>query len=644
MTAKRLFRISIVVLAIAAIAPLTSGAAAQDSSPELQLESIDISAYPNVHAVVVGPRNLTTDAIRSGTFTVTEGGAKREATVEPLPTNDLAVVLVIDTSGSMKGDAILAARNAATSFVSSMPPDTRIAVVGFGTVATIRSPFTTDHGKTTAALSALQVRGQTALHDAVIVASKLFENEKLSPGTRRVMVLLSDGGDTASKSSLAGASQALRAADVALSAIALATRESDSAALQILTSSTGGATAQAADPTALKGVFDSVANSVLRQYRVAWTSTGHGDSEVRLELKSGDRTWQAVRAVSFPAPSPTAPPVSTLPSPAATTVTAPALPIPRVITADSGRKWLYGGLGAGFLSALLALGVVFWPRPPKRRLATELGTRPRNEVSGFSQGMISATRTYFQRHDRGRWLATLLERAGMTMDAPTAAVLTGAVSVCLMAFALLLAGAVLAFFAGVLGLMICLLLLKSRADRRSQRFQDQFEACLQIIINSLRSGYGVSQAISTVARESEAPASEEFRRIVAETTLGMDQIDALQACAKRMNCAELQWVSESMEVNRDVGGNLANVLTGVAETIRSRARLARQVNSISAEGRISAQILLVMPGVAFVIQAAFNRSSLALLFHGIGLVLLVAGIASMALGYLWTRRIVHIKY
>ena len=620
---------------------LATPAAAIDPVGLLQVRDVDVTNYPQARAVVVPPRELTTDAISKGTFSVLEGGQAREAIVEPLPVGNLDVVLVIDTSGSMKGEAIASARRAATSFVQSMPADARLAVVGFGSVAAVRSSFTTDRAKTTAALAALQVRGQTSLHDALITGSKLFGDGPLPAGARRVIVVLSDGGDTASKSSLADASSALKAASVSLSAIALATRESDNAALTLLATAAGGAVAPAVDPAALKGVFDSVANSVLRQYRLRWTSGARGATDVTLSLQAGERTWQTVQPVSFPALPTT---VQPLPVSGPAPVPSPVTVRTRIGPVTSGDSGLFAGLAAGFLAALLAAGLVLWPRPPKRRLAVEMGVRPRHEVSGFSQGIIRTTRAYFQRHGRGAGLGALLERAGMTIDAPTAAVLAGVVALLGVVVGLVLGGVFVALLVGALGTACFFMVIKFRADRRSAKFRDQFESALQIIINSLRSGYGVSQAIETVARESEAPTSEEFRRIVTETSLGMDLIDALEACAHRVACDELVWVSQSMEVNRDVGGNLADVLTGVATTIRSRIRLARQIRAVSAEGRLSAKLLLASPLAAFAAQASFNRSNLGLLFRGGGLFFLAAGVVFMAIGYVWTRQIVRIKY
>ena len=124
----------------------------------------------------------------------------------------------------------------------------------------------------------------------------------------------------------------------------------------------------------------------------------------------------------------------------------------------------------------------------------------------------------------------------------------------------------------------------------------------------------------------------------------MDSVKAMEACAQRMRCEELQWMAESVEVNRDAGGNLTEVLAGVAETVRSRARLDRQVQALSAEGRLSARILIAMPIVIIGLQAVFNPSYLKEILHGGGLVLLAAGFVFMVIGYIWTKRIVRIRY
>ena len=631
-------------LGFAALALLLGAAPAfsiQPVSPtpnnELHVNRLDVSKYPNGAAVVVIPSELPTQAITEGSFTIYEGGEQRQATFELLPTtDDLAVVLIIDTSGSMAGAGIAGARQAAQSFVSAMPAQARIAVVGFGSTPKIYSAFTTDRAATVAALNSLKAQGATALYDAVTSGSKLFGDAAVAIGSRRVIVLLTDGGDSASKATLAEASRALQQSGATLSSIAMATIRTDTAALALLTSSVHGAMVPAADAGALQGVFHGVANSVLREYRIRWTSVTHGKVDLTVDLQVNGKHWRSVQPIEFPSAA----------APASLTPTQRPVGEPRrrIILATSGRPWLYGGLATGFFAALCALMVILWPRPAKRRLAPELGVRTSSEISGLSKGLIRATRSYFARHGRGRRLSALLEQAGMAMDAPTAAVLAGGIGVCGMAIGLALGSALSAIILGFFAVAGCYVVVKSRADRRCELFQTQFDAALQIIINSLRSGYGVSQAIGTVAAEANAPVSDEFRRIVIETGLGMDQIRALEACARRTRCDELVWVAECMEVNRDVGGNLSEILVGIAETIRSRTRLARQVATASAEGRMSAKILIAMPFLALVFQLLFNRTSLAPLFHGKGLILTIGSCISMTIGYLWTKSLIKIRY
>lgn len=638
MTQYRSLRCGIAALTVAVVVALNPGTAGGQSGSELVIDSIDMRAYPSASAIVVPPRDVKAAEIGPGSFVVKEGTKNVAVSVEALPTDKLAVALVIDTSGSMKGPAIVAAKKAAEGFVASMPIDTPLAVVGFGTAAKVYSPFTTDRTRSNAALRAMSVRGQTALHDALIAASKLFDDSSLPAGTRRVIVLLSDGGDTASKTTLADAARALERTKVSLSAVALATRESDTAALTVLATGSNGALASAADPAALNDIFAKIANNVLRQYRMRWTSNAKGATKVSVTLLAAGRTWESAREVSFPATSPLGPALPAVP-------TLKAVPNARRIgEATIGRGWLYTGIAAGFGSALLALGVLLWPKPAKRRLAGEFGVQKRKEVTGFTQGLINATQTYFRRTNRGNWLAALLERAGMAVDAPSAAVLIGALCLCGGLFGGVLAGVVGAIVVALMVFVLCIAIVKSRGDKRCALFQEQFDGALQIIINSLKSGYGVSQAIDTVARESQAPTSVEFKRIVTETTLGMDQIRALEACAARTGCQELAWVAECMEVNRDVGGQLSEVLVGIAGTIRARNRLARQVHSISAEGRLTAQVLFVMPFVAFLIQMAFNRKSMHLLFRGTGLAAFLIAMVLMAFGYYWVKTIIRIRY
>lgn len=621
------------------VAP-ASGLSAGPPLP-LPVERIDLAAYPNVKAIITAPRRASVDTLTAGNFRIVEGNAVRPITVTRLATSELAVVLVMDTSQSMSGAAMGAAQQAAKAFVQTMPAGVPVAVVGFANAPTVQSPFTTDHAATVAALSTLRAKGNTTLYDAVLKAVALHAQRPSQPNARKVMVLLTDGGDTRSVASLSDVSAALGASGISLSAIALATRESDLASLSVLASSAGGKVVSASDPAALQGVFGAISDSVLNQYEVAWTAKSRGATRVSIDLAAKDATYRAIQTIGFPRLAP-APTPSNAPSPISPSlrVNAP----PSVSTAGSDRLWLLLGVGAGFAALLTAAAVTLWPRAPRRRLAAEYGRAAAPELSSFTKRMVRLTDRFLQRGGRQLSLQRLLERAGLKTEPATALVFAGAVGFCALALGLMFGNFLLALLFAVAAVGLLYLIVLQKAERRSDLFQEQFETTLQIMSNSLKAGYGISQAIDTVARESDAPTNEEFRRVVRETRLGMDQIVALENCAHRVKCDDLLWLTDAISVNRDVGGNLTELFAGVAVTLRARSRLARQVMALSAEGRLSAKIMIALPFLVIAWTSIVNRRYLEELFRGVGPYLLLAAIGLMTTGYLWTRRIVRVDY
>lgn len=189
------------------------------------------------------------------------------------------------------------------------------------------------------------------------------------------------------------------------------------------------------------------------------------------------------------------------------------------------------------------------------------------------------------------------------------------------------------------------LLLRLLTVRRRTAFADQLEGTLQIVAGSLRAGYGLTQAISTVAGESPRPTSDEFERVVAENRLGRSIEDSMGALAVRMQSEDLGWVVEAIEIQHEVGGNLAEVLDTVTATIRDRNLIRRQVHALSAEGRLSAIVLLALPFAIAGLIGMISPDYLAELTGStMGLVMLAGGVVMMALGAAWIRRIVRVEY
>ena len=188
------------------------------------------------------------------------------------------------------------------------------------------------------------------------------------------------------------------------------------------------------------------------------------------------------------------------------------------------------------------------------------------------------------------------------------------------------------------------LYLKIKIAKRSSAFGEQLPDVLQLVASSLRSGFSLSQALDSVVSEGNQPVAGEIGRALAEVRLGVDLEDALDKVAERMSCRDMSWVVMAVRISRQVGGNLAEVLVTTVHTMRERAQMKRQVRALSAEGRLSAYVLVSMPiGIGlwlFMVRRDYVRP---LYTTGPGIVMLsMAGLA-MVVGSWWLSRIVKVE-
>ena len=192
--------------------------------------------------------------------------------------------------------------------------------------------------------------------------------------------------------------------------------------------------------------------------------------------------------------------------------------------------------------------------------------------------------------------------------------------------------------------LVPLLVMRVRIDRRRRAFMDQLPQTLQLLAGSLRAGYGLLQAIDTVVKEAADPTSTEFARVLTEARLGLPLEQALEGMAQRLESEDFHWVVLAIGIQREVGGNLAELLTTVADTMRNRAALRRQIRVLSAEGRISAWVIGLMPFfVAFALQILNPGYVGALLEEFAGILMLIVGGLLLVVGAIWLRRIVQIE-
>src|SRR5207247_10935548 len=146
------------------------------------------------------------------------------------------------------------------------------------------------------------------------------------------------------------------------------------------------------------------------------------------------------------------------------------------------------------------------------------------------------------------------------------------------------------------------------------QLRDQLPDVLTILASSLRAGHSFLQALDTVSKEIPEPAKAEFNRVVAEIRLGRSTEDSLEALADRVGSEDFKWAVLAVNIQREVGGNLAEILDNVSDTLRERAIMRRQVRVLTAEGRLSAYVLGAMPFGIGLYMFAVNREYISLLF------------------------------
>jgi tight adherence protein B len=265
--------------------------------------------------------------------------------------------------------------------------------------------------------------------------------------------------------------------------------------------------------------------------------------------------------------------------------------------------------------------------------------------TGWIPESVSSFGTRFARAQGfGEKLDAQLEAAGVSLRSGEFVVATvGAALVGAVLGAAILQNVLLAGLIGVLAGAIPTLVLKSTLKKRSDKMREQLPDVLTIMASSLRAGHSFLQALDTVAREIPAPAQVEFQRLVAEIRLGRPAEDALEALADRVGSPDFRWAVLAVNIQREVGGNLAEILDNVADTLRERATMRRQIKVLTAEGRLSAWVLAILPFAIAVYMFAVNPDYISLLFTTqIGLVMMGVGAVLIVLGILWMRKIVDI--
>jgi tight adherence protein B len=365
---------------------------------------------------------------------------------------------------------------------------------------------------------------------------------------------------------------------------------------------------------------------------------------------------QASTLASFPAP---VAPVTTTTDPGVTTteprtVTVPILEVAAVpIEIDVPWYATITGLRMGAAAVFVALSLVLLLLVPSRRtalsaLSSLAGLAGRSREGRLSELANKATLFAEDRINRGKGEGRLrlrLDQAGLRLREGEFLLLVFAVLLVAVIGGFLFGGIFWAVGLGAVVILAATSLIRWLGERRATAFRLQLPDSLQLISGSLRAGFGLNQAITAVANEQDAPASEEFARAQLEVHLGREIEDALRNMAKRVQSEDLPWVAEAIEIHREIGGDIADLLDQIASTVRERERIRGQIQVLSAEGRISGLVLVLLPfiiaGLTFSVAPEYLRE---LTDTTTGKIMLAGGSSAMVIGIFWIRRIVRLEY
>lgn len=300
------------------------------------------------------------------------------------------------------------------------------------------------------------------------------------------------------------------------------------------------------------------------------------------------------------------------------------------------------------LAAICLLGVaVLLPSAPSVPLDRR---RPfeAEPPSSLSRLALSGVRS-FERLLAGRNVKVFtraeLENAGLRLSQAEFFLLVGIGAGVGMLVGMVTVGPLVGLLLALLAPFAGRLVLGFLAGKRRAAFDGQLGDTLQLLSGSLRAGHSILRAIDAAAAESQKPTSEEMRRVITETSLGRDLLSALNDTAERMKSEDFIWISQAIQINREVGGNLAEVLDQVGETIRERSEIKGHIKALAAEGKFSAYILIAMPfGIVAMLLAVSPTYMNSMFTHPLGWVMIGASFVLMTIGALWMRKIIDLKF
>lgn len=609
---------------VAALTALLSAAAspAGTGAGGLTLTAVK-SEFPERSYVLTLPHGM---ALGARTVTVLENDKPVKDTAVT-PTSGaggakFGTVLLLDTSNSMAGKPLQDAYAAARAFAGKRNPNQRLGVITFNPRVVVRLPLTTSSRDIDAALARPPETAEgTHLYDALMNAFTLLDRSGVTAGS---VVLISDGADVGSSASADTALAEARKLHIRVFTVGLSSPQFTPSVLQRFASTTGAAYAHASSSRDLTRIYNQLGYRLAGEYLLQYKSFADPSEAVSVRVTVAGVPGVATASYVAP-PLPTVPPEAVHKS-----------IVDRIL--QSGYTML---VIAALAAVLVGFAVAASIRPKDGTLRLRLGafvsvTDPDEEPEGAAPAPEGRP-SFWQR------LQQDIEIAQIRLTAGQIALLTVLGTI----VAVWLLAAVLSPVFAVFGLLVPFVIrmsIRRQAERQKRLFGDQLPDNLQILSSALRSGHSLIGALATVVEDAPEPSRREFRRVVADEQVGIPLDDALRRVAERMSNRDLEQVALVAALQRETGGNSAEVLDRVAETVRERAALRRLVRTLTAQGRMARWIVSALPILLLVLISLINGKYMKPMFdRTLGQVMVAFAAMMVIAGSLAIRKIIDIK-
>jgi len=615
-----------VFAALLIVASIATGSALSATAPGFTVIEGGGALFPDRAYVVVldQKRPVTSAGVR-----VSENGQPVSGVTVDAG-GGVGTVLLIDASNSMKpsiDEAMAAARQFA-----ARNPDTPLSVVTFNSKPRVVLPFTTDKKAIAQALATSPPLAEgTKIWDALSASQAQVRGAALGAGR---IILLSDGDDVGSTISKETATETLAREKVRVFTVGIASPDFTPDDLESVADATGGSYALASSRAALQGIYRDLGSKLSKEFLLRYRSSAEPGTDVKVAV--------AVTGLSGPQTiSYTTPNIGS------------AVPYKPRFADRLLQSWLLMVIMVLLIVGLLVYAVskgleLRRNRQLRRRLSqyvsldeADAAARKDEVESLLHQG--GSARLRFSDWDWTARMEVDLELANIRRTPQSVAFFTAFLTL----LVALVLGALLSPFWALLGLVVPFAIrgaISRRARKSRDAFADQLPDNLEVLGSALRAGHSLVGAMAVVVDESAQPSQDEFRRIVTDEQLGIPLDETLELTARRMDSQDMEQVAVVALLQRDAGGNMAEVLDRVIENIRARQEILRLVRTLTAQGRLSRWILSLLPVFVLLILLLINPDHLQPLFHRLaGQIALVIATIMVVIGSLVIDKIVKIK-